>query len=142
MCRSLRHCRVRWAPAVKQARVGQAKAADRAAMADMEDLFGSEAESEAEHKGAAGGRAPRMGARGAGLLSGRRRAAGHRDAPTLLPSAPCMPGGASLSQETSAESAPRGPGTCLGSWGEGGAVRGRVVCVPLCTPGRRRGGGD
>lgn len=40
------------APAVKQARVDQAKAADPAAMADMEDLFGSEAESEAERKGA------------------------------------------------------------------------------------------
>lgn len=43
--------------AVKQARAEQAKAADQAAMADMEDLFGSEAESEAERKGAADGRA-------------------------------------------------------------------------------------
>lgn len=86
-------------------------------MADMEDLFGSEAESEAERKGAAGGRALRVGAWGVGLLSGRRRGAGQRDAPTLLPSAPCMPGGASLSREIGAESEPGGSGTSLGSWG-------------------------
>lgn len=51
-----------------------------------------------------------MGARGAELLSGWRRAARHRGAPALLPSAPCMPDAASLSRETGAESAPRGSG--------------------------------
>lgn len=105
------------APAVKQVRADQAKAADQAAMADMEDLFGSEAESEAERKGATGGRAPRMGAWGVGLLSGRRRGAGQRGAPTLLPSAPCMPGGANLSRETGAESVPGGSGTGQDSLG-------------------------
>lgn len=123
--------------AVKQARADQAKAADQAAMADMEDLFGSEAESEAERKGAAGGRAPRMVAWGVRLLFGRRRGARQRDAPKLLPSAPCMPGGASLS---------RGDGRGVSAW----RVRdrpglmveqkgGRVACAPPCTHGRLKG---
>lgn len=103
------------APAVKQARVDQAKAADPAAMADMEDLFGSEAESEAERKGAEGGELRGWVHGAAGCFPAGGAVPGNVIAPTLLPSAPCMPGGASLSRDTGAESVPGRLGTGLGS---------------------------
>lgn len=106
--------------AVKQARAEQAKAADQAAMADMEDLFGSEAESEAERKGAADGRAGELRgwAHGAsGCFSAGGAAPGDAKSPSSCPAPPACPAVPASPGETAAESVPGGSGTGLDSWG-------------------------
>lgn len=86
------------AEAVKQARADQAKAADQAAMADMEDLFGSEAESDAERKGAAGGELRGWAHRALDCFPAGGAAPGNvvpprsRPAPPACPAVPASPG--------------------------------------------------
>lgn len=79
------------AEAVKQVRAHQAKAADQAAMADMEDLFGSEAESEAERKGAADGELRGWAHGASGCFPAGGAAPGNVMPPRSCPAPPACP---------------------------------------------------